>query len=1033
MFRQSILFKILSIVVGISFIGFAIFIYMAISQEEKNLLEERRKTSDLMAQPLLHTIYKDMLDERADMARYLIEGMKSINGIERVQIIRSNGVEEAFQDFTTLIAVEQEYGKLKPEWITNHPNKEHNIATGTDNPKFKEALNLFTNDGKKDAIYYIEKSKDGKRLFTYLLPIEARQKCAGCHSSKEGTRGVLMISTSLEDMYAFLSENRMSWIIYGVLAVIGASILFAIFIKGITDRIRSISAAAISLSSGNYNISIPVKSRDEIGNLADSFNKMAVEINNSAKLVRESEERLRAIIDNSPAVIYLKDTEGRYILVNRRWEELFRYKREEMVGKIDYDVFPEVIAEVFRTNDIKVIEVKAPIIFDESAPHIDGLHHYISIKFPLFDSSGSLIAVGSISTDITERRLVEERLKEAQRLAKLGNWNWDIVNNKLFCSDEVHRIFGLSPHEFELTYEGFLARVHPGDRTFVMTKINEALNNRKPYSIEHRLILSDGTEKIVHDEAVVTFNEAGKPVRMDGTVQDITERKRAEDAKFEIQRRYEELINNLSVGVYRRTVDGKFLEANAALVSMLEVSSKEELFKHNVADFYYDKDHIKEISNKLLKYGYIKNEEVEGITAKDRRFLATFSTVMREDKEGRVYFDGIIEDITEQRRLEEQVRHSQKLESIGQLAAGISHDFNNILTAIIGYSNLLTMKRKEDELTKNYANQILVLSEKAANLTHGLLAFSRKQIISPRPVDINEIIKRVEKILTRVIGETIELKTHLFDKALIVNADSIQIEQILINLATNARDAMPNGGSLSISTGQTEIDNKFINTHGYGDVGKYALLSVSDTGAGIDEEAKKKIFEPFYTTKEVGKGTGLGLSIAYGIIKQHNGYINVESEIGKGTTFSIYLPLTEESVDKETPTTTTTTIPIGGTETVLLSEDEAAVRTVTKSLLEEFGYKVIEAVNGEDAVTKFKENKDEIQLLVFDVIMPKKNGIEAYEEIKKMKNDIKILFLTGYAKDIIEAKGISEKDATFVSKPVSPNEFLKKLREIVGK
>ncbi|HAG51011.1 MAG TPA: hypothetical protein DCL42_06705, partial [Deltaproteobacteria bacterium] len=537
---------------------------------------------------------------------------------------------------------------------------------------------------------------------------------------------------------------------------------------------------------------------------------------------------------------------------------------------------------------------------------------------------------------------------------------------------------------------------------------------------------------IVHDEAVVTFNEAGKPVRMDGTVQDITERKRAEDAKFEIQRRYEELINNLSVGVYRRTVDGKFLEANAALVSMLEVSSKEELFKHNVADFYYDKDHIKEISNKLLKYGYIKNEEVEGITAKDRRFLATFSTVMREDKEGRVYFDGIIEDITEQRRLEEQVRHSQKLESIGQLAAGISHDFNNILTAIIGYSNLLTMKRKEDELTKNYANQILVLSEKAANLTHGLLAFSRKQIISPRPVDINEIIKRVEKILTRVIGETIELKTHLFDKALIVNADSIQIEQILINLATNARDAMPNGGSLSISTGQTEIDNKFINTHGYGDVGKYALLSVSDTGAGIDEEAKKKIFEPFYTTKEVGKGTGLGLSIAYGIIKQHNGYINVESEIGKGTTFSIYLPLTEESVDKETPTTTTT-IPIGGTETVLLSEDEAAVRTVTKSLLEEFGYKVIEAVNGEDAVTKFKENKDEIQLLVFDVIMPKKNGIEAYEEIKKMKNDIKILFLTGYAKDIIEAKGISEKDATFVSKPVSPNEFLKKLREIVGK
>jgi CheY-like chemotaxis protein/two-component sensor histidine kinase len=321
------------------------------------------------------------------------------------------------------------------------------------------------------------------------------------------------------------------------------------------------------------------------------------------------------------------------------------------------------------------------------------------------------------------------------------------------------------------------------------------------------------------------------------------------------------------------------------------------------------------------------------------------------------------------------------------------------------------------------------LSDRAANLTQGLLALSRKQIINLRPLNINETIRNVEGLLLRIIGEDIELKTLLTDRKVTIMADAGQLEQVLLNLATNARDAMPDGGQLTIETEVMQLDCEFRRTHGFGKPGTYVLISESDTGEGMDDKTKEKMFEPFFTTKEVGKGTGLGLSIVYGIVKQHDGYINVYSERGRGTTFKIYLPLIKAEPDGEKMETVSS--PEKGEETLLFAEDDNEVRAFTREVLVEYGYAVIEASDGEDAIKKFEENGDKIQLLLLDVIMPKKNGKEVYEEIKKVKPDVKVLFMSGYTADVIHKKGIVEEGLDLILKPVSPTVLLNKIRAML--
>lgn len=384
----------------------------------------------------------------------------------------------------------------------------------------------------------------------------------------------------------------------------------------------------------------------------------------------------------------------------------------------------------------------------------------------------------------------------------------------------------------------------------------------------------------------------------------------------------------------------------------------------------------------------------------------------------------------EKDKLHVQLLQSQKMEAVGQLAGGIAHDFNNILTAMMGYGQMLKMKMKEEDPLKRYADDIISLSHDAANLTQSLLAFSRKQIMEPNPVRLNEIVSKMEYLLAKILKEDIQLRTALSKEDLIVMADKGRMEQVLMNLATNARDAMPKGGLLSIKTEKVNIDTAFLGERGYGKQGQYALLSFTDTGTGMNRETKEKMFEPFFTTKEVGKGTGLGLSIVYGIVKQHDGYIDVYSEPGQGTSFKIYLPLVQATVEEVAPPD----LRPGerGNETVLMAEDETKVRVFIKELLEEFGYKIIEAADGVEAVRKFVLYKDNIQLVILDLIMPNKNGKEAYEEMKKIKPDFKALFMSGYTGDILQEREILEEGLNFLSKPILPSSLLKKIREMLN-
>lgn len=383
----------------------------------------------------------------------------------------------------------------------------------------------------------------------------------------------------------------------------------------------------------------------------------------------------------------------------------------------------------------------------------------------------------------------------------------------------------------------------------------------------------------------------------------------------------------------------------------------------------------------------------------------------------------------EKKKLEEQLIQSQKMESIGQLAGGVAHDFNNILTAITGYGEMLRARVTHDEKLVSYADQVLASAGRAANLTRALLAFSRKQSIELQSGDINVIVTGIQKLLSRLIGEDIILTARTTDMPLQAMVDAGQLEQILMNLATNARDALPNGGELTIETDEVFVDELYSSSIANSKPGRYALITVSDNGQGMDQETCRRIFEPFFTTKKVGKGTGLGLSIVYGIVRQHNGFVTVYSEPGHGTSFRIYIPITENLTSEAARETEQEEL--RGTGTILLVEDDDDVRGILALTLEEAGYSIITATNGLEAVETFEKHHEEIDLILMDVIMPSMNGKEAYSIISERHHTAKVIFMSGYTADIIQHKGIVDDGINFVHKPVSKQQLLKKIRMVL--
>jgi len=551
--------------------------------------------------------------------------------------------------------------------------------------------------------------------------------------------------------------------------------------------------------------------------------------------------------------------------------------------------------------------------------------------------------------------------------------------------------------------------------------IDKVLQTREMVSIEYSWMMQ-GNESF-YEARLLPLPEDHIMV----IIRNITNRVLAEEALIESEKNYRTLSENALVGVYKTNFDGDILYANRALSTLLECDPPEEILSLNARSFYKNADDRRNFIGSLRKTGSITDFTVDFITRKGKLKHIMMNATL-EDK----FISGMIMDITERKKLEHQLIQAQKLDAVGTLAGGIAHDFNNILTAIISYTSILSMKMSKNDPLKLYLNRILDSSNKAAALVKSLLAFSRKQIMDPKPLEINSVIKNLGNLLKRLIGESIELNIHLSEGDLVVTADEGQLEQVLMNLVTNARDAITDIGNITISTEMIRIDDKFIQVHGYGDPGNYALVTISDTGTGMDETTREHIFEPFFTTKEKGKGTGLGLAMVYGIIDQHNGHVTCYSELNNGTTFRIYLPLIKAMVEDQEAQNVLPLPP--GTETVLLCEDDVDVRKAAREVLAESGYTVIESVDGEDALQKFSKQEGRgIHLLITDVVMPRKNGKELYEEIKKFQPDIKVLFISGYTADHITRKGVLEAGGDFISKPFLSHDFLIKVREVLDK
>jgi len=507
-------------------------------------------------------------------------------------------------------------------------------------------------------------------------------------------------------------------------------------------------------------------------------------------------------------------------------------------------------------------------------------------------------------------------------------------------------------------------------------------------------------------------------------------RKLSEERLIESEERYRTSIENSNDGVAIVKGD-RHIYVNRKFVEIFGYDSADEIIGQPVTVTVHpdDRERVAEINRKRqVDGGAPSRYEFKGIR-KNGDVVTVEVSATKTTYSGESISLVYLRDVTERRSLEAQLVHAQKMEAVGQLAGGVAHDFNNILTAIIGYGSLLHMKMKEDEPLRVYAEHILASAQKATHLTQSLLAFSRKQILNPVPANVNDILLNVRRLLSRTIGEDIELVTVAKENHLTILADVVQMEQVLMNLAINARDAMPDGGTLTIEIASFHMDQAFVRLSNLGKPGRYVRISVSDTGIGMDEKTKERIFEPFFTTKEVGKGTGLGLSMVYGIVNQHNGFLQVFSEPHRGTRFEIYLPLIKAATEEERKNED---IPfLVGSGVILMAEDDTTVRQLTKQVLEDAGYTVIEAFDGEDVIAKFNENRDRVDLLLLDTVMPKKDGKEAYETISRICPTVKALFMSGYSEDIIHKRGILQKGLNFVAKPVAPNALLKKIKEVL--
>ena len=606
----------------------------------------------------------------------------------------------------------------------------------------------------------------------------------------------------------------------------------------------------------------------------------------------------------------------------------------------------------------------------------------------------------------------------------------DMEGKRIFNSASYERVLGYTPEELEASspYE----QIHLDDRDRLKQALDTARRTGTGQTLDYRFRHKNGTWLALESTSSVIHNPVGLPEKLVIVNRDITERKRAEEALQRSEGDFRSVVEYAPYGIYRARADGRFLQANPALQKMLGYASNQEIFAKNLkTEIFRHEAEYTRLTEILTRSEQIKDIEVEWKKQDGAPITVRCSGRRVNDAHGSLaYFEVFAEDVTEKHALAKQLQMAQKMEAIGRLSGGIAHDFNNLLGVIIGYAGVLKKALGEHGALQEHAVEIEKAGQRAASLTRQLLAFSRQQVLTPAVLDLNTLAADLEKMLPRLLGEDIQISMELSHDLRKVKADRTQIEQVILNLAINARDAMPSGGHLRIATSNADLDQLYTWNHPGSKVGSYVLLTVADTGIGMNSETLAHIFEPFFTTKEPGKGTGLGLATVYGIVKQSNGYIWVESAPGKGATFQVYLPQHAGEAQKN-ESRPDRGEPLSGSERILLVEDAEPLRKLAQRFLEMGGFRVVSAGSGEEALQVAADHPGTFDLLLTDVVMPGMNGRALAERLLPREPGMKVLYMSGYTDSFIAGHGVLEKGLHLLHKPFTDEVLLRKVREVL--
>jgi two-component system cell cycle sensor histidine kinase/response regulator CckA len=766
--------------------------------------------------------------------------------------------------------------------------------------------------------------------------------------------------------------------------------------------------------------------RNESGEIIGSIT-VAMEVTQrkrAEEALRKSSEILRVLIDTNPESILLIDTKGTIITANVTAAQRLGKSPEDLAGSCLYDLFTPELNRQRRTRVNEVIATGKSTRF----VHMDGGRHYNTYLHPVQNEAGEVISIAILAVDINEHKQAEEALRTTRDyLEKLFNYaNAPIVVwDQNFKITRFNRAFehltGYSADKVIGQKLGVLFPKESQEETFL--KITKTLRGEYLESVEIPILCNNGDIRIVLWNSANIYADDGQTLC--ATIaqgHDISARKQAEEA-------FKNLVFRAPIGIYI-IQGGRFKLINPGFQEITGYKEEEIPFIKPLELVHLDdREEVRKNAAKMLKGISLTPYEYRFITkgGQTRWILEKVTPTIYEGGKATL---GYFMDITEHKLLESQFLQAQKMEAVGRLAGGVAHDFNNILMGILGLGELMKLELRKDDPLYHYAEDIVKVAERGSSLTRQLLAFSRRQILQPRVIGLNLVIADLETMLRRLIGEDIELVLVLDPALGAVRADPGQIEQVIMNLAVNARDAMPHGGKLSLETANVYLDESYVQRHVEVPPGSYVMLALSDNGCGMDAETQAHVFEPFFTTKEAGKGTGLGLPTVYGIMKQSGGHIEVFSEPGAGTTLKIYLPQVEEVVEGFETKVGPAEL-LHGSETILVVEDEDTVRGLICEFVGKYGYQVLEARHGGEALLICERHQGPIHLLLTDVIMPQMDGRELAERLTPLHPEMKVLYMSGYTDKAVIEKGILDKGLFFLMKPFKPLELAQKIREML--